>query len=393
MTLEPHPELTELVHSVPHTCVACGELGVQDLILNVLLFIPLGLGLRLSRLAWWKALVICVLTTVAVETLQYTVIAGRHASLGDVLSNSIGGGLGILLAQHWRALVFPTSRGAVILALVGMLAWLGLQALSAALLTIALPRTPYWVLWLPDIPAYYARFDGTILDARLGVEVLPNGRVDHSGSLRAQLESDRFALQVRARGHSGGPGLAPIIFMVDESDGHIVLLAQDGGEIFFRVRMRAWDFKLRGPAIRLALPRARPDDSPLRIRAGIDQARLFLELSRGTEEHRRQLALSPSWGWSFLLPNEYGFGSEAYFLTALWIAGLLLPLAYWTGRAASSGAQRPTGLALLLVIAIGLGVLPVGMQMAAVHWSEWFAASVGLGLGWLLSDLAGSAPP
>ena len=47
MTLVPHPELTRESAATPLSCLLCGDYGVVDVFLNILLFIPFGLGLRL----------------------------------------------------------------------------------------------------------------------------------------------------------------------------------------------------------------------------------------------------------------------------------------------------------------------------------------------------------
>jgi VanZ family protein len=69
--------------------------------LNVALFIPLALLLCwaipvMSRGRIW---VLCVLTSCAVEVTQYFFLPAREASLRDVVTNSTGAAIGVLL--HW----------------------------------------------------------------------------------------------------------------------------------------------------------------------------------------------------------------------------------------------------------------------------------------------------
>jgi VanZ family protein len=69
--------------------------------LNVALFVPLGLLLcwglpLLSRSAVWG---ICVFGSVLVELVQYLFLPGRDGSARDVVTNSTGAALGVLL--HW----------------------------------------------------------------------------------------------------------------------------------------------------------------------------------------------------------------------------------------------------------------------------------------------------
>src|SRR3712207_2032131 len=69
----------------PPTCIVCGRVGGVDVLLNVLLFVPLGLGLRLAGLSRWRALALAGLTTLGIESLQFAVVTGRDASLSDLL--------------------------------------------------------------------------------------------------------------------------------------------------------------------------------------------------------------------------------------------------------------------------------------------------------------------
>ncbi len=98
------------------------------------------------------------------------------------------------------------------------------------------------------------------------------------------------------------------------------------------------------------------------------------------------MALSASWGWSLLLPWNYALGNEVYFLTALWVAGLMAVLAYWSllaGRAAIAIVPL-TGVILLKVIP-GLAGFP------PAHWSEWMAALTGALVGALAARYASRA--
>ncbi len=385
MTLVPRPELVEEVRKTPNICLVCGEQGGLDVILNVLLFIPLGIGLRMAGLTAWRAFGITFLTTFAVELLQYTVIAGRHASLSDLVTNSIGGGFGILLAGHWHGLILPGPAEARRLTWFGMGVWLALEMLSASLLSIALPKTIYRSELAPVLQ-WLDQFHGEVsratLDGDLNLEPLPDG----GRKLRARLASGHFFLEVAGTGDGGSGYLAPIVGVFDEKQREILILGEWGRDLIFRVRMRVSDLRLRNPALRLSEVLPAVPGKQLQIRAGLDRGSLFLQLTRDGQEFRRELALSPSWGWSFLLPEEYAFGSEVHFLTALWIAGLLLPIAYWARRGATTSAQQWRASALLAaLVGSGIGAVPLATRIPPVHWSEWLAAATGLLAGWSLA--------
>ena len=84
--------------SFPGTCVFCGRLGGVDFVLNTVLFVPFGLGLMWLTGRWRRSAVIGAVTTLVIEALQWRLIPGRDASLGDLLANSMGTVIGVWLA-------------------------------------------------------------------------------------------------------------------------------------------------------------------------------------------------------------------------------------------------------------------------------------------------------
>lgn len=70
---------------------------------NVVMFVPLGLGLALIRPRWWWAVLLCGLS-VTIELLQFFFLAARHPDIVDVVLNTMGGALGVvigLLLARW----------------------------------------------------------------------------------------------------------------------------------------------------------------------------------------------------------------------------------------------------------------------------------------------------
>jgi len=375
--------MVDEVRKLSHTCLVCGEMGGQDVLLNIILFVPLGIGLGLTGISRWVALSIVVLTTAAVESLQYTVIVGRHASLSDLVSNSIGGGLGITMAGCWRALVLPDRRGARWLAGMAMVGWLAIEGVSGLLLSVAAPPTTYFGDWAPQLP-WFEQFRGKVLSASVDEIVIPPTQLGNSAVLRDHLQGGKFTLQVRATAGAPSGAFAPIVAVHYGEQREVLLLAQLGTDLVFRVRTHAADLRVLCPALRLAVPE--PPADMFQVRAGRDHGRMFVQLASKRYEYRRELAMSPSWGWSFLIPFEYAFGSEVHLLTGLWIAGLLLPAAYWAQRGADGHRGKwQAASALVAVVVLGLGACPPIAQLPAVHWSEWLAAAASAAAGWGLA--------
>ena len=86
------------VYLLPARCVICGAYGSVDFFNNVVMFVPLAAGLALAGVRRWLVLLLCFLLTGLIELLQVAVIVGRDANLGDVLANTLGGAVGLLLA-------------------------------------------------------------------------------------------------------------------------------------------------------------------------------------------------------------------------------------------------------------------------------------------------------
>src|SRR5687768_17601575 len=150
---------------LPRLCVFCGSTGGLDFLLNVLLFLPFGLGLGLLRLSRLRSIALIVAFTVAIEALQYA-IPGRDSSVGDILANTGGGLFGVLLARNWRVWLSPAPAMARALAWVGMAGWIGLLMLSVQGLQLSIPKTTYWGQWQADL-GQFDHFDGKLVSARI----------------------------------------------------------------------------------------------------------------------------------------------------------------------------------------------------------------------------------
>ena len=73
---------------------------------NVLLYIPLGLGLALivRRAPWWLDVLIGVAITVSAELSQLYFLPDRFSTVADVLANSLGVLIGVIAARSTLAL-------------------------------------------------------------------------------------------------------------------------------------------------------------------------------------------------------------------------------------------------------------------------------------------------
>lgn len=83
------------------------DLAVGNLLANLLLFVPFGLalGLRFPAAPLWRGLAVVVALSASVEVVQLVAGSGRSADITDVLTNTAGGLVGLLLARGAIALV------------------------------------------------------------------------------------------------------------------------------------------------------------------------------------------------------------------------------------------------------------------------------------------------
>ncbi|MET0859418.1 MAG: VanZ family protein [Microbacterium sp.] len=114
-----------------------GSNAPREVLANLVLFVPFGIlmGLVAPSWSWWKTLGSVALFSAALETAQWVFAIGA-ADLTDVIVNTAGGVLGMLLLGLSRLAFGPRARGAwaVILAigLVGAVLALALSPLSPA---------------------------------------------------------------------------------------------------------------------------------------------------------------------------------------------------------------------------------------------------------------------
>src|SRR3954469_19639810 len=122
-----------------HFCLVCGSFGGVDAVLNVLLFVPLGIGLALSGLPAKRALLAMCALSALIETAQLLVIPGRDSTIGDLLTNALGGALGFAMARYPEDWLRPTPRIARNLLVAWAAIWLTIQIISNFGLAVSLP--------------------------------------------------------------------------------------------------------------------------------------------------------------------------------------------------------------------------------------------------------------
>ena len=384
LTLVPDPQQAPYSALTPLTCVVCGTYGGADVFLNLLLFAPLGAGLRLAGWPWPRVVAVAALFSLTVEFLQYSVVTGRDASLSDLLTNTAGAAGAAALAPYLGTLVTPGQVLAERMFLGATGLWLGTLAVSA---TALMP-------WLPPgaIRSDCTRsrgkvevFAGTATSVVLNGVPLPcDAAVPEAGRLRRQLARGEVLLRLAAP--SGDPSRGRVaIHAVRMPETYALLLEQQGRAATFRTPVAGNRLGLYSPT--LLLPNAFPtaERVPVQVEAGLRDQRMWLALEYSGRQRVMELWLSPSHGWTGLIPEGVHTGRRFRAATALWVGLLILPAAYWAGFVRQSGWARA---GVLAALGVGLGLVPLLTGYSPVHWSEWLGGLAGITAGWALHRLA-----
>ena len=375
-TLTPLPLTEYRSAGTPFWCLVCGSLGSVDVILNVALFLPLGVGLE--RMGWrvTRIAIACFLTSLAVESLQIMTIAGRDASVSDLITNTSGGMLGGFIAQHWRGLVFPSPRHAGRLFLGGMVAVLAVFLFTATLLQPDLPAGPWYGIVTPAWSGHEV-FGGTVVDARLGDQPLSGNGLPQAADHRTALLSGEPILVRFVVGQGTLGGVAPIAALTTSDNRSLAILAQRGNDVTVGVRLRASSWRLRTPKIRLGRVIPNRPGATVVAWGGIGSGQLYAGAVVKDRWKSRRLPLSIALGWALLLPVGWGLGPETQALSGLWLVALIAPLAYWAVLSQWRLALLGVGALMLSVLAL----LPPACALRHAHWSEWLAAAIAIALG------------
>jgi len=384
-----------------HFCLVCGSLGGVSAILNVFLFVPLGIGLYLAGFPAKRALLgMCALSAL-IEVAQFLVIPGRNATIGDVVTNSVGGALSFAIGHYAFTLLRPSPRIASALSVAWAAFWLAIQTLSGFGFAPAFPRSEYYGQIAPSL-GNFEHFRGIVVRASIADAVVSDALFPDSRRVRALLV---VGAAVTATVVPAGPtgDIAPIVRVADAREREIVLIAQNARDVVFAVRTGAAVLRLRPPffAVPDVFPAARSGDNglmadTLTVSARYSAGEVLLNTHSSTSNDRR-IPITASLGWTLLLPFEWLIEGTRFELIAssIWIACLLLPLGYWGGRFAlilgtRDGARiRMIGVPITLVLLfVGLVVVPETFGVAAASISDWLAALTGILLGLALARRA-----
>jgi hypothetical protein len=224
-------------------CVLCGGRGTADAILNVVLFLPLGIDAGIRRRGGGAALVTGVGLSVLIELVQQ-LLPGRYPTLGDVLWNGLGAWAGwgawTLLRVSVARSVWPARALAVAV---------GVWTLGAGmLLRPHWTEDDWWGQWTPEL-GHLAEYDGRVIEARLGQVELPGRRLPSGSDWRGMMYGD-FELRTVVEKGTGPPSLAPIVSVYDGHQREQFILGAVGEDLVWRERNWASVLRFDRPDLR-----------------------------------------------------------------------------------------------------------------------------------------------
>jgi hypothetical protein len=367
---------------------------LSDMILNVILFMPLGFGAGWLGIRPRFAIAAGALISATIELIQLWVIPYRDASVLDFLTNTSGTALGLLLAAGLTTIVRPAPRAASRLMLAGTLGWVMTFIGGGWALRPAPGNDPLWGQRTPELGGA-PKYEGGLLSARLDGVELPSARIPRDGLLREQLRHSRIEIDavVRPPRDSLTEGQAPIVRVADACGREILVLGSSATSLSFRYRMRATALGLDTPGFELPQPplvpvagngedRAATDTIIVRDRGG----RVRLAYRAPGIDRTTEIRLHPGLWWSFFVPWDYSLGSRSHLWTSVWMGALLLPLGYWAASAIRARGGPSVILLSAAVIAASITVVPMLDGFPPATLIDWLASVAGALVGFAVAS-------
>jgi hypothetical protein len=347
--------LTQSSDSVPSPwCLSCGLRNpglAADSILNVFLFVPLGVGLRLAGLRAWAVVGAALAVSLSVELMQAYAIPGRVANPVDLATNTIGAGVAAVATPRWRTAIFPSAKAARFLSLLSMAGLIAIVAVSTCALAPDVPRAPLTVRGVDAgaAPMPRERVLTGVVDGRA---VRSGDTVPAPGPLVRPIGVE-IELQASRSRWRGEPALELVA-----GDRTFLWLGIDQNELELEMRRKGEAARFLSPTVRVSRPVRHGESAPaarldtLRLRAVAARWRMSLTTQTRDARDDAAMQLHALSGWSLLLRAPRS-PRLVELLTALWAGALFFPVVYW-GAAASAGGSRSLIVAVLSVCIAGV---------------------------------------
>jgi hypothetical protein len=342
LTLTPR---AALIGSIPaaFSCLLCSPPSLRDALLNVALFIPLGFALGFLGLSTMRAGGVALLVSLVVEALQGFVVVGRDASVFDLITNTIGGAVGAIIAAGIWTILKPSPQQACRLFAAQLALWAAICFTSAWALVPDVPEHP-------GVPAYWGqhahllagktRLRGRVISAEAQLSPLPDGRVPDAPALRAMILRSGHYLTASLNGMPLVDGAAQIVAVIDTTGTTLSFLQQEDCDLVYSARIRGFRVGLNAPAVRI-YEACGPPNEGLVVAGWYTGQQIGVSIHRAGDTRRQEVAITAGSGWMLLLPFPHLAGKTALW-RSLWFLSILVPLCYWLHRSHLSNVLTRT---------------------------------------------------
>jgi hypothetical protein len=363
----------------------CGQRGLADAILNVLMFIPLGLLARLLFRSAKAAVLFSLILAVGIESTQ-VVLPGRDASLGDVLFNLAGGGLGAIVLVPVRRCLRVGHRASARLSLLAALIVVAIHALTAWSLGLQLPRGRYFSFWNIEL-AHLAPTDARLTQVTLAGLPLQEGWTGESETVR-RLLSAGHPLEIRLDPGEAPARLGGLYALYDDRQREVLLLGRVNDELVVRLHRRAARLRLGDPDIRVRGVFTR-DGAGDRLTLRLERDRsggsgYCATWSGGRESETASLATGPQRrcdlgftlgrGWALLAYPHFLPEALRSLLDFVWTGLFFVPIGLWMRTRWEAVLGVALASASLFAVPFVSGLLPTPAYL-------FVAGAAGLGAG------------
>ena len=364
----------------PGLCLICGQTGGADFLANVVAFVPLGVALALALGSAGRAVLPIVAFSLFIEALQWRVVPGRDASVGDLVANAAGGIIGALAAAHLWRLLRPEPRHVRSLILGWMVLGGAVIVASLWMLTPSVVKLRYWSYWSAGQRGH-ERFDGRVLGVLLfGTEVPDHARVEPD-SMPIEYRRGRVELTLSVTGPYPTGAWAEVYRLANPL-GQRANIAVRRDQLVFRPPLNAATWRFWSPTVRFdgALDQE-TRETELRLKAG--RGIVTLESSAG-ESRQGSVRLHAADAWKFVISDVTVPDTGRLLVTAAWFLVVFGPFGFW---AATRGNFAVGMTAAGVVAGIAFLVGPVIFRLAEAPVWTWGGVLLAILTGWATGRL------
>jgi VanZ like family len=355
-------------------CLICGERGLADAIVNVILFMPLGAAAALAGRSTLVALAIGAALSGSVEFAQMTLIPGRDASVGDLVFNTLGAAAGVAIVKTSCWWLGDDRMRASRLSLAAAFLATGIIASTGLLLVPDMPEGTYFVMWKPVL-RHLDPYDAPVRSVTIGGHSFPPGRIEKPTQVRELLRAGA-PIRVVAGVAAKTSRQAAMFAIYDDLKREVVLIGPDRDDLVFRVRMRSASARLDQPDIRVVGGWRDPvPGSEITVTARRSGRNYCVGV--GPQPHCSG-GFSAGTGWALFFHMEHWPPLLQSGLNIFWLGMLAFPVGFWARR-------RWESLCALAVLAASVVVLPgwVGLLPTPAH--QVLGGIAGFGVGAVLA--------